>query len=128
MTRSVGIPARVVGTPDWLHWRANRGKRLLAEGGRGGRRPADGIAADYAGRRDVTRPDHLGVEGDDDVHNHNWVEVWDGESGWSFLGAAEDDPRGPNRCVCVSGGGDACTPPSLNPSPPSHTCAPLFPR
>ena len=59
---------------------------------------AEERAADYAGRRDITRPDHLGVEDDDDeVHNHNWVEVWDGESGWSFLGAAEYDPRGPNR-------------------------------
>ena len=73
---------------------------MLTGGSWGKLRPADGRAADNAGRRDVTRPEHQqrqGVEDDEEVHNHNWVGVWDGDSGWSFIGAAEYDPRGPNR-------------------------------
>ena len=98
---------------------AGGGEWMPTGGSRGGRlRPAAGRTVDYAGRRNVARPElkhggdeganhcmdimrlgqkGLGAKDANEVHNHNWVEVWDGATGWSFPGAEEYDPRGPNR-------------------------------
>ncbi|GAX83920.1 hypothetical protein CEUSTIGMA_g11344.t1 [Chlamydomonas eustigma] len=116
--RSVGIPARVAGTPDWLNWQqqqATARRRRMAQvaeaavaefdsGGNGKRQSDKGVLNGLARRDGGPRPTAFGAglinndddDDDDDVHNHNWVEVWDGRD-WSFTGAAELDARGFNR-------------------------------
>uniref|UniRef100_A0A7S3QL17 Transglutaminase-like domain-containing protein n=1 Tax=Dunaliella tertiolecta TaxID=3047 RepID=A0A7S3QL17_DUNTE len=72
--RSVGIPARVVGTPSW---KAREGSM-------------HDTAKRVSGYGQFMRLDNH------HFNNHNWVEVWDGTS-WSFCGALEANEKGLNR-------------------------------
>lgn len=83
VARSVGIPARQVGTPCW-----NTGQ----------------FAGLSTSNPNVTQCWHGqggGVTGGPYLNNHNWVEYWDDQTGkWVFVNVPPEDPT-PNSGICT---------------------------